>query len=132
MTLKPEGSSRRRRSFTAARRRILARLRKGLDLQWTPANSQDELHDRGAARLLARFRCDGVIGEGGPWVMEHRDPYSLFGISPAATEEEIRDAYRRLVRLVHRDRFDKVKQPREWADANQFLKAINTASAVSD
>jgi hypothetical protein len=36
-----------RKSFTRARRRAVARLRKGLDLQWTPPASRDALHDRG-------------------------------------------------------------------------------------
>lgn len=35
------------RSFSSARRRAVARLRKGLDLQWTPPASRDALHDRG-------------------------------------------------------------------------------------
>ena len=34
----------RRRHFLQARRRALKRLRAGLDLQWTPAASRDELH----------------------------------------------------------------------------------------
>jgi predicted XRE-type DNA-binding protein len=45
--LKPRATSRQRKSFTSARRRALARLRKGLDLQWTPPASWDALHDRG-------------------------------------------------------------------------------------
>ena len=36
----------RRRQFVRARHRALTRLRKGLDLQWTPAPSRDELHHR--------------------------------------------------------------------------------------
>jgi predicted XRE-type DNA-binding protein len=47
MTLKSKAASRQRRSFTSAKRRALARLRKGLDLQWTPPASRDALHDRG-------------------------------------------------------------------------------------
>ena len=47
MTLKPKATPRQRRSFTSARRRALARLGKGLDLQWTPPASRDALHDRG-------------------------------------------------------------------------------------
>ena len=39
-----------RKSFAAARRRALARLRKGLDLQWTPPRSREALHDRAARR----------------------------------------------------------------------------------
>jgi hypothetical protein len=35
-----------RRKFVRARRRALKRLRDGLDLQWVPAASRDELHYR--------------------------------------------------------------------------------------
>jgi hypothetical protein len=31
-------------AYARARRRALARLRKGLDLHWTPPSSRDELH----------------------------------------------------------------------------------------
>jgi len=47
MALKPKATTRQRRSFTSARRRAVARLRKGLDLRWTPPASRDALHDRG-------------------------------------------------------------------------------------
>lgn len=46
MALKPKAIPQQRRSFASARRRAVARLRKGLDLQWTPAASRDALHDR--------------------------------------------------------------------------------------
>ena len=36
----------RRRLFDRARRRALRRLREGLDLQWVPAASRDDLHRR--------------------------------------------------------------------------------------
>ena len=35
-----------RKQFEQARRRAVNRLCTGLDLQWTPAPSRDELHDR--------------------------------------------------------------------------------------
>jgi hypothetical protein len=41
-----EAIVRERKSFDKARRRALARLREGLDLQWTPPVSRDELHER--------------------------------------------------------------------------------------
>ena len=47
MAPKPKATPRQRRSFTSAKRRALARVRKGLDLQWTPPASRDALHDRG-------------------------------------------------------------------------------------
>ena len=47
MALKPRATPRQRRSFASARRRALARLRKGVDLQWTPPASRNALHDRG-------------------------------------------------------------------------------------
>jgi hypothetical protein len=37
---------RRHKAYDAARRRALARLRTGYDLQWTPPRSRDELHER--------------------------------------------------------------------------------------
>ena len=37
---------RERKSYERARKRALARLREGLDLQWTPPRSRDELHER--------------------------------------------------------------------------------------
>jgi len=41
-----ESLIRERKAFEKARRRAVARLRKGLDLQWTPPASRDELHER--------------------------------------------------------------------------------------
>lgn len=35
-----------RKTYERARKRALARLREGLDLQWTPPRSRDELHER--------------------------------------------------------------------------------------
>lgn len=35
-----------RKAYERARRRALARLREGLDLQWTPPRSRGELHER--------------------------------------------------------------------------------------
>lgn len=35
-----------RKAFDRARRRALARLSDGIDLQWTPSVSRDELHGR--------------------------------------------------------------------------------------
>ncbi len=37
---------RQRRTYDRARKRALARLREGLDMQWTPPRSRDELHER--------------------------------------------------------------------------------------
>jgi hypothetical protein len=38
------------RTYERARKRALARLRKGFDLQWTPTRSRDELHERFPSR----------------------------------------------------------------------------------
>lgn len=35
-----------RKSYERARKRAVARLRKGLDIKWTPPRSRDELHER--------------------------------------------------------------------------------------
>ena len=41
-----EQTVRERKGYQQARRRALARLRKGFDLRWTPPRSRDELHER--------------------------------------------------------------------------------------
>jgi hypothetical protein len=41
-----ESMIRERKAFEKARRRALARIRKGLDLGWTPPTSRDELYER--------------------------------------------------------------------------------------
>jgi hypothetical protein len=46
LTGRLEAMVRDRKGFEMARRRALARLRKGLDLRWTPPRSRDELHER--------------------------------------------------------------------------------------
>jgi hypothetical protein len=37
---------RQRKGYDRARKRAVARLRKGFDLRWIPPRSRDELHDR--------------------------------------------------------------------------------------
>ena len=46
VTERLESLVRERKAFDKARRRALARLRRGLDLRWTPPKSRDELHER--------------------------------------------------------------------------------------
>lgn len=41
-----EQAVRERRGYHQARRRALARLRRGFDLRWTPPRSRGELHER--------------------------------------------------------------------------------------
>ena len=62
--------------------------------------------------------------------MSQRDPYSLLGVEPSASGEEVRQAFLRMMRLVHPDRFDADKQPQEWKDANDLLKAVNEAYSI--
>ena len=57
MALKPKLVTRRPRSFTAARRRALARLRKGLDLGRAREGSREAVHDRSLdARVTSGLR----------------------------------------------------------------------------
>jgi hypothetical protein len=46
LTDRLEAIVRERKAFDEARRRALARLREGIDLQWSPPKSRDELHER--------------------------------------------------------------------------------------
>jgi len=46
LTERLEEAVRERKGYEQARRRAIARLRRGFDLQWIPPASRDELHER--------------------------------------------------------------------------------------
>ena len=53
-----------------------------------------------------------------------KDPYKVLGISPSATDEEIKDAYRALVKKYHPDKF----ADSDLAElANEKMKEVNSA-----
>ncbi len=52
------------------------------------------------------------------------DPYKILGISPNATDEEVKTAYRNLVKKYHPDRYTDSKLKEE---ANEKLTTINAA-----
>lgn len=56
-----------------------------------------------------------------------KDYYSLLGVSPDATQEDIHAAYRARCRVLHPDRFDRAKQEQEWLLANAMLADLNEA-----
>lgn len=59
-----------------------------------------------------------------------KDLYSILGVSPKATEKEIRDAYLARTRVIHPDRFDQNRQQKEWLKANEMLAELNEAYSV--
>ncbi|HXG33875.1 MAG TPA: DnaJ domain-containing protein [Bryobacteraceae bacterium] len=59
-----------------------------------------------------------------------KDLYSILGVGPDASEEEIRQAYRSRARVVHPDRFDPQRQPEDWQRANEMLLELNTAYSI--
>lgn len=56
--------------------------------------------------------------------------YTILGVTPDATPEEIRSAYRLRARIVHPDRFDPVKQKADWENASEMLRELNEAFEV--
>lgn len=59
-----------------------------------------------------------------------KDLYSILGVTPDATAEQIRDAYIARARVIHPDRFDRNRQPQEWKKANEMLAELNEAYSI--
>jgi hypothetical protein len=59
-----------------------------------------------------------------------KDLYSILGVTPDATAEEMRDAYLSRTRVIHPDRFDRQQQPQDWKKANEMLAELNEAYSI--
>jgi len=59
-----------------------------------------------------------------------RDLYSILGVEPDATQDDIKDAYLSRARVLHPDRFDQKTQSHEWQKANEMLAELNDAYSV--
>jgi len=53
--------------------------------------------------------------------------YSILGVQPSASFEEISKAYKKRLKIVHPDRFDAKTQAEEWGQANKMLQELNEA-----
>lgn len=59
-----------------------------------------------------------------------KDLYSILGVNPEASLEDIREAYLARTRVIHPDRFDQQRQPKEWEKANEMLAELNEAYSI--
>jgi hypothetical protein len=59
-----------------------------------------------------------------------RDPYSVLGVAPGASREELHDAYRRLVKVHHPDRNGgSAESTRRFQEIQQAYDAVRTGKA---
>ena len=73
--------------------------------------------ERGFAQILARHMGGG-----------ESDPYQVLGIDPTASDEEIKQTYRRLIREHHPDKLIAGGMPEEMVQvANEQMASINAA-----
>jgi DnaJ like chaperone protein len=81
-----------------------------------------------SAMQFAAIRARATAGEGPAASAAEGDPYAVLGVSPDASDKEVKDAYRRLVRENHPDLLTAKGMPPELvANANRTLAAINAA-----
>ncbi len=59
-----------------------------------------------------------------------KEYYTIIGVNPDASSEEIRKAYLDRTRIIHPDRFSQNRQNKEWTNANEMLKELNEAYSV--
>lgn len=59
-----------------------------------------------------------------------KDLYSILGVKPDATQEELRNAYLARTRIIHPDRFDRQRYPKDWQNANDMLMELNEAYSI--
>jgi hypothetical protein len=59
-----------------------------------------------------------------------KELYSILGVTPEATIEEMHDAYIARTRIIHPDRFDRHRQPQDWKKANEMLAELNEAYSI--
>ncbi len=73
--------------------------------------------ERGFAQIMARHMGGG-----------ESDPYQVLGVEPKASDEEIKQTYRRLIREHHPDKLIAEGMPEEMIQvANEQMAAINAA-----
>jgi len=59
-----------------------------------------------------------------------KDLYSIIGVDPNASSEEVRQAYLSRTRVIHPDRFDREQQRQDWNKANEMLAELNEAYSI--
>jgi hypothetical protein len=65
------------------------------------------------------------------WRFESQDPYIILNVSMNASDEEVRDAYHKLVRTYHPDKFANLGLPSDMVEYGEsILKKINAAYEI--
>jgi DnaJ-domain-containing protein 1 len=82
------------------------------------AIADDSLANARYAKKAEPLRLSGISIQG--------EPHQILGISRQASEQEIRSAYRELMKQYHPDRIGR-PGTREWKDAQGIAEAINVA-----
>jgi hypothetical protein len=83
-----------------------------------PALTEDPLANARYSKKAEPLRLSGISIQG--------EPHQILGVRAQATEQEVRAAYRELMKQYHPDRIGR-PGTREWQDAQGIAEAINVA-----
>ena len=104
---------------------VLQRVRRAASTQQR-SSSQSSRSSQGYAREEGKYQRTYQQNHATTWVDPLEESYRILGVSPSATDDEVRQAYRRLALMYHPDRMA-TRDEASRQQAEKMFQLINQA-----